>query len=258
MRRFCYVCGALEDEGAPLIQGLCQQCFVKENRLLKVPQKLVLITCKRCGAHLFEGRWREEGRKDALRSSVISNVRVARLTRAGMGFFHPLEVPDVEISVHEKPDGVVEIEARGKISELQIEPQIDKAQTKLVVSYKTCDVCSLKRSGYHEAILQVRGKVPKERLFEIREALERLVSRAGRKSFISSIQERHEGLDFHVNPLSMARRMASMLKSEFGARLEESAKLVGRTRDGRPRYRVSILARVGEELKPSKTKPTNF
>ncbi|TEU14968.1 MAG: hypothetical protein E3I12_01010, partial [Hadesarchaea archaeon] len=59
--------------------------------------------------------------------------------------------------------------------------------------------------------------------------------------------ERREGFDLYVNPASLARRMASMLKSWFRAEIKESAKLVGQTRDGRKKFRFSILARLPSE-----------
>ena len=185
---------------------------------------------------------------DAARAVTQSNLRIAHLIPAGTRFLHPHEAPWVELSIGPKPnEGVIEVRARGKIDELQAQPQLEEARIKFTLKWRTCDVCSLKSARHYEAVLQVRGELTKARRSEVRMALEHLAADAGaheRKAFISSIEERREGLDIYVNPASLARQMAALLKSNFGAKLKESAKLVGRTKDDCPRFRVSILAQL--------------
>lgn len=54
MEKFCYKCGALEEEKGPFIEGLCQDCFLAENPLLKIPEDLELKICQYCGAYYQE------------------------------------------------------------------------------------------------------------------------------------------------------------------------------------------------------------
>lgn len=198
-------------------------------------------------------RWQEakggDATADAARAVTPSSLRIARLTPTGMEFLHPHEAPGVELSIEPKPnEGVIEVRARGKIHELQAQAQLEEAHIRLTLNHVTCDACSLKSARHYEAVLQVRGELTKGKRSEVRGMLEHLAVDAGeheRRAFISSIEERREGLDIYVNPVSLARRMAALLKSEFGAKLKESTKLVGRTKDGHPRYRISILARLG-------------
>jgi nonsense-mediated mRNA decay protein 3 len=255
MRQFCYRCGALEAQKGPLIQGLCQRCFAEENRLLRAPAELEITICRRCGAYMLGKRWYQGGEEDAVmnaaRATVLSAIRVARLSPAGMKLLRPREAPEVELSIEPKfKEGVIEVRAKGKIHELQAEPQVEEARIKFELKRMTCDVCSLKSAHHHEAILQVRGELTKEKRSKIRAALVRLAdeeSKRERKAFISDVEERKEGLDFYVNPASLARQMAALLRSEFGAKIEESAKLIGQTREGRQKFRFSILARLPSE-----------
>jgi nonsense-mediated mRNA decay protein 3 len=255
MGRFCYRCGALEEDSGPLIDGLCQRCFSKENRLLRAPVELEVTVCGRCGAHKLGKQWHQAAEGDVLlnaaRATVLSAIRLARLTPAGMKLLSPAEAPDVELSIEPKPkEGLIEVRARGKVHELQVEPQIDEAHVKFELKRTTCDVCRLKSAHHYEAILQVRGELVGKKRSGVRSALERLADEEGkreRKAFISSIEERKEGIDFYVNPVALARRMAALLKSEFGARVEESAKLIGQTRDGRRKFKFSILAKLPSE-----------
>ncbi len=250
MKRFCYRCGAPEVERGSLIQGLCQRCFAQENSLLRAPAELEVTICKQCGAHLVGKRWQEAGKGDAIvdaaRAVTSSSLRIAHLTPTGMKFLHPHETPEVELFIEPKPnERVIEVKARGKIHELQTQPQLEEACIKLFLNRVTCEVCSLKSAHHYEAVLQVRGKLTKEKRSEVRRMLEQLAADAGehkRMAFISLIEERREGLDIYVNPASLARRMAALLKSNFGVKLKESAKLVGETPDGRRKFRITILA----------------
>jgi nonsense-mediated mRNA decay protein 3 len=255
MKRFCYRCGALEAERGPLIRGLCQRCFAEENRLILAPAELEVTICGRCGAHLLGKRWHEAGEGDAIanavRAAVLSSLKVARLTDAGMKFLHPHELPELELWVEpELAEGVIKVRARGKIHELQVEPRLDEARIKFALTRGTCDVCGLKSARHYEAILQVRGKLTGKEHSEIKKLLHQLAAEAGKRdraAFIANVEERRGGLDLYVNPASLARQMASVLKSRFGAEIKESAKLIGQTKDGRRKFRFSILARLPSE-----------
>jgi NMD protein affecting ribosome stability and mRNA decay len=220
-----------------------------------VPAELEVTICRRCGAHLLGKRWYVVGDGDAIanavRATILSSLKVARLTDAGVKFLRPHEVPELELHVGPKlTEGVIEVWVKGKLHEFQVKPQLDEARIKFSLNRGTCDVCSLKSARHYEAILQVRGKLTRDECSEIRKILQRLaaeVSKRERTAFIANVEDRREGLDFYVNPVSLARQMASMLKLEFGAELRASAKLIGQTRDGRKKFRFSILARLPSE-----------
>jgi NMD protein affecting ribosome stability and mRNA decay len=65
-----------------------------------------------------------------------------------------------------------------------------------------------------------------------------------RKIFISKVEKKPEGLDFYLSSLSLARNMAEILKSNFQAKVTETAKLIGQDRGGKRKFRVSVLARL--------------
>lgn len=252
MKRFCYKCGALETERGPLVQGLCQQCFARENRLLRAPAELEVVICKRCGAYLLGKRWREAIDGDALTNAIqettLSNLRVVHLNESGTHLLKPQEVRELELSIVPKlRNEVIEVKAQGKVHEFQTEPQLEEARIKLNLKSKTCDICSLKSAGHHEAILQVRGELLRDKRFEIKKFLEQIATEASRRdrsAFIAKIEDTRGGIDLHVNPVSLAKLMASSLRENFGAKLKESAKLIGMEKSGRKKFRISILARV--------------
>jgi len=261
MRRFCYRCGASETENGPLIQGLCQTCFMKENPLIMTPTEIQVNICSRCKAYFIDKMWHEPNDKEsaleeAARAAVLSELRFAQLTPAGMKSLSMHEVKGLELSVEPKPiagEVMVDVHARGKVHELQVSPQVEHVTITVKPRWITCDVCGLLSAGHHEAILQVRGKeMSSEKRMEIKLMLEQSAEEARKKdrsAFISKIEEKGGGLDLYVNPTGLARRMASLLRAKFGAEISETAKLIGMDRDrgGMRKFKISVLARLPDQ-----------
>ena len=243
MRRFCYRCGASETEKGPLIQGLCQTCFVNENPLIIAPADIEVNICSRCKAYFIAKMWHEPNNRElaleeAARAAVLSELRFAQLTPAGIKSLRNHEVKGLELSLEQKPiagEVIVDVHARGKVHELQVSPQVEHLTITVKPRWITCDVCGLLCAGHHEAILQVRGKgMSPEKRMEIKLMLEQSaeeVRKKDRHAFISKIEEKGGGLDLYVNPTGLARRMASLLRAKYGAEVSETAKLIGMDRD---------------------------
>lgn len=257
MGRFCYKCGSPELEGTPLIEGLCQRCFAGEHKLLSIPQELELRVCDSCGACMVGGKWVEPtvGQESSLREAAVrralSELRVAEFTPVGLRYIPQAQAAGLELEVEPKlgkEEVAVKIGARGRIHELQLQPQEESVLVGVKLAWGKCDVCSLRSVGHYDAILQVRGEgLTPRRLDELRGVLEACAAeehKRDRRAFVSKIEKRREGLDLYITPASLARKMATLLRAEFGARVSESAKLVGVDRRGRKRFRASVLARL--------------
>jgi NMD protein affecting ribosome stability and mRNA decay len=202
-------------------------------------------------------RWQEpsdEGAatQEAAKAAVLSALRLARFTDAGIEFARSEEAKGIYLRFETKPAAreiLIEVHASGKIHEAQSKPITDSAQVVVEVKPTTCAVCGLMRAGYYEAILQVRGekKIPADKLEKMRRALishADKVMRSDRKIFISKVEEKPEGLDFYLSSISLARSMADILKDNFHAKVSETAKLIGQDRGGKRKFRVSVLARL--------------
>lgn len=258
MKRFCYKCGALEAEKGPLIDGLCQECFAAENPLLRAPDEISVKVCGLCGAYMIGSEWLEPGGDqdeaplNAAREATLSGLKVAKLAPTGMEYVSPDEAEGIKVEVEPRlapPGALVEISARGKVQESQAEPQTARAEVKVKLEQTTCDICSRISSGYYEAILQIRGEggLSACGLSEIKRRLEDqalIAHEQNRAEFVAKMEPKHEGLDLYVSSAKLARQMAETLKSEFGAKVKKSAKLVGQDRSGRRKFRVSVLARL--------------
>jgi NMD protein affecting ribosome stability and mRNA decay len=206
---------------------------------------------------MIGNRWQEPidqgtAAQEAAKAAVLTALRVAKFTDAGIEFVRPDGAAGVDLKFEVKPSArevLVKVHASGKVHETQGKPIADSAQVIVGVKPTTCAVCSLMRAGYYEAILQVRGekKIPADKLAKIERAL---VSNADkmmkndRKIFISKVEKKPEGLDFYLSSLSLARNMAEILRSNFQAKVTETAKLIGQDRGGKRKFRVSVLARL--------------
>jgi NMD protein affecting ribosome stability and mRNA decay len=258
-RRFCYKCGAIVEEGELLIDGLCQKCFFGEHSLLRLPGLIEARVCRKCGAFLMGNKWQVPGDKDsaveeAIKSIVLSQLRIAQWD-GQLKFFAPSEVKGVKISVRASfksgREARAEVQVLGKVHPLQKVPHSERASVDVKLNFVSCNACSLKSARHYGAILQVRG-VNEDEKMRIKKMLEGYVEKAGkrdRESFIAKEEDRRGGFDLYVNPLGLARHLASLLKSEFKASVVESAKFTGVTKDGRRKYVVSIVARLKKGLK---------
>lgn len=250
MRRFCYKCGALEKDAGPLLLGLCQRCF-SDLPLLELPPEIEVVLCRDCGAFRLGGRWQrqssQEPIKDAARQVVFDSLRAVSYTDSGRRLLRTVEIPKLQVEVEPRPEeGLVVVRALGRLHPLQKNPKFEELASKLNLKYTTCETCRLKRAKHHEAILQLRDFPSSEKRLQVQRELEKLVAQLGESdpmNFIADIKEQHGGLDYYLSTVGLGRRIAAQLKERFGATVFESAKLIGRTRDGRKKYRVSILAR---------------
>lgn len=258
MHKFCYKCGALEEDKGPLIDGLCQKCFVAEHPLLQVAQRIGLKVCRMCGAHFIDNEWRElekesgSALKEGAEEAVLSELTVARKGPTGIQYVNPAEVDNVRVKLESElvpPNVRVNVEASGKIDESQKKEQNERTEVSVNIDMTTCKICSRKTSGYYEAILQVRGRdsLSEKRIAGLYKVMENRVMeehKRDRNAFVSKIERKHGGLDFYVSSTDLARHMAELLKSKYGAKINESAKLIGKTKDGRDKYRIKVIARL--------------
>lgn len=259
MEKFCYKCGALEKEKGQLIDGQCPDCFLEENPLLKLPEKLELEICEECGAYFIDNNFYDikvnpareylEGAKKL----VISELEVLQMgpTEPRYVDFDDSENVDVGLKADytESENIAVELEVQAKILESQEEPFTEKAKVIVETKYTKCEVCRKIDTGYYEAVLQVRGKeeLSEERLTQIYQEIQKEFSKIhehNREEFVSKIKRKHGGIDLYTSSSQLAEELARFLKNEYGAKMDKSAELIGQTSEGEDNYRVTVIARL--------------
>ncbi len=222
--KFCPKCGKETEE---LYNGLCKDCYLETLQLRKRPRKVEVKRCKVCG-YYYVGSQRFSLLEEAVEHVLSKYARQ----------------PNVKSVEHEmigqnKMRIIFTLEGEG------LEKKVE-----LVVPFRvkkfTCMYCIMKKTGYHNALLQVI--VSREFKKEVKEFVENVIRRysSDPMAFISGVTEKHWGFEFKIGSKSVAMKVAKELKSEYGAKLKLSRKLVTK-KQGRNLYRLTIAARIGEE-----------
>ena len=273
--RFCYRCGISESEGGPLIDGLCQVCFRKENPVLLIESEINTELCQNCGSYKKRGVWVDPQtyELDELIFEVADNAVIEAigdsLDERVRGFeILPMEELDevknlpvgravvafqpVDWHIEYFPAIITyEVRVKARIHELQRELHDERKHVTVYVRQTVCPRCQKFLGGYFEAILQVRAE-DRPLTEEERKAIGRLVEqkvdeimRKDRMGFIQDTIEKEEGLDFYMGSTSSARKLAQAIKEKFGGTISEAYELVGVDRQtSREVYRTSVSVRI--------------
>ncbi|MFA4647335.1 NMD3-related protein [Pyrococcus kukulkanii] len=272
--RFCYRCGISEEEGGPLINGLCQVCFRKENPILLLSSEINTELCQNCGSYKKRGVWvdpknyelealifevAENALLEAIEDSLdkvkefeivgweeLGEVREVPVGKAFVAFrvldYHVEYFPAII---------VYEVRAKARIHELQVEPHDETVTTTVYVRQTVCPRCQKFLAGYYEAILQVRvedREFTKEERAEITKLVQEKVDeimQRDRMGFIQDTIEKEEGIDFYMGSTSAARKLANAIRERFGGVISEAYELVGLDRQtSKEVYRTSVTIRL--------------
>ncbi|AFL94709.1 putative nonsense-mediated mRNA decay protein, NMD3-family [Thermococcus cleftensis] len=273
--RFCYRCGISESEGGPLINGLCQVCYRKENSVLLIEDEVNTELCQNCGSYRKRGLWVDpmSYELEELIFEVAENALLEELEDSFSEKIREYEVvlPEELDEIDDLPVGravvsfepmdfhiehfpaiiTYEVRVKAKTHELQRELHDEAKKVTVYVRQTVCPRCQKFLGGYFEAILQVRaeGRPLSE---EERKAIGRLVEekvdeimRKDRMGFIQDTIEKEEGLDFYMGSTSSARKLAQAIRERFGGTISEAYELVGVDRQtSREVYRTSVSVRI--------------
>ena len=275
MERFCYRCGISEKEGGPLIDGLCQICYLKENPVLLIPDEVNTELCQNCGSYKRRGVW-VDPKSYELKELIFEVAENALLEVIEDSFSEKIGeyevVPPEEFEeIGDLPLGravvsfkvvdfhieyfpaiiTYEVRVKARTHELQRMLHDEVRHVTVYVRQTVCPRCQKFLGGYFEAILQVRaeGRPLSE---EERKAIGKLVEekvdeimRKDRMGFIQDTIEKEEGLDFYMGSTSSARKIAQAIRERFGGTISEAYELVGLDRQtSREVYRTSVSVRI--------------
>jgi len=271
--RFCYRCGISEEEGGPLIEGLCQVCFRRENPVLLMGDEINTELCQNCGSYRKRGVWVDPSTYeiDKLIFEVADNALLENLKLDERVRHIVVALPEEVEQIKELPVGeamvsfeqiswhlehfpaivTYEVRVKARLHELQKELHDERKRITIYVRQTVCPRCQKFLGGYFEAILQVRAE-GRQLTEDEREAVEKLVQekvdeimRKDRMGFIQDTIEKDEGLDFYMGSKSSARKLAQAIRERFGGSVSEAYELVGMDRQtSKEVYRTSVSVRL--------------
>ncbi|MEB3806360.1 MAG: hypothetical protein GSR73_02455 [Desulfurococcales archaeon] len=224
---------------------LCRECYVEVYGVGSLPGQVDFVYCKYCGRFKYQGGWNEPtgGFED-----TITDYLAMVLTKKLRASEH-LEEVWIEDIRFERPfngPGIYTVLVRLAGQAGGVEVREDKAVL-VKVNAAVCPYCArrITKRGYN-AVLQIRsssGKLNEDLRRRIDEFLQDELSPRLQDSIIG-VEEYREGFDILIDDPSIARMIASKIRSNFMAKIIETFKLVGRNPDGTRKGRLTISVRI--------------
>jgi len=205
----CPVCGRSSAE-TEFIGFFCTDDYLAEKKL-KLPSKIEIKVCKRCGlVSLNEKEWKNSV------TDMLSAIAL-KLKEKGVD---KIEIVDVR-------QNEMDIEIYVGSSKLSRTIPLFERRT-------LCDVHTKMARGYYEAIIQLRGDMAK-----IERVAKQLVSELNEKTFVTGYGEYKYGVDILAGSNEVTRKILSDLK----IKTKVTRKVWGAKR-GETIYRVTYLVKL--------------
>jgi len=232
---FCVECG---EEKEIYKNGVCLQCFLKENKFTEGPDEIDLPVCAHCSSYKYKSLWTSDLLDDVLRRIIKSTFKISP------------ELKKIDINTdcdNKEPNMECKVYISGKIGRQEITEEHD-----LLIHIKktVCDVCSKRFGGYHEAILQIRAD--KRNLSEeemdnialiVETHIQNMHAKGNRTVFVTDLAEEHGGIDFYLSDKTAAQTIIKKIQQDYGGSITQSSKNIG-MKDGKQLYRVTHLLRI--------------
>ncbi len=253
--KFCAICGTTK---GPFVDNLCEKCYLKEYPPQFNPLKILNMTlCPICESVSVEGlsldHFQLEETIDTIvrelaRSKIIENLKIDVPYR--------IEFLSDDISEDKIYEGFKEFELITRIY-YRINPAFSEhfidISTKITINKTVCQQCVKSKSGYHEAILQVRGTnrtlTPQEEE-KVKTILLNKLNNFGdpKTSYMFDYTVNKEGITAKISTKMLAEELAKVLKDKMNAKYSVAYTLVTQTRDGKDVYRNTYLVRLPEYI----------
>lgn len=230
---FCIKCGR---SNTRLYKGLCKECFLEEYKLLEVPERIEVEVCAHCNAQLINGKWTGRGvPEDEIIYRALENNIEKKVDDV---------IVDLEILQKRGTISSCLVRAKAKILGEEITQDF---YTEVRLKKIVCPYCSKYKSGYYEAVIQLRAderSLGPEEIKEAEQIIEKTLQRLWGKDKLAYLAKKtmqKEGVDYYIGSYKAAKRVIAALREEFGGLVKESPKLMGRDKStGKNIYRIWI------------------
>ncbi len=208
----CIICGKESSE------QICEECYLKENPVLKSFKDVSLKLCTTCNKIKAQNKWFND-LKNSIKNCM--NLKISP----------KYEIRDIKITpfIKEKSFEVV-LSAYSREKEAVY---VDRYVLPMTVEKIECPLCSKKKSGYFESILQIRN--PKNKVTDFVEKKKSVVNR----------EKVRGGFDYYIRTHSDALKIAKSVINKYGGEIKKTARLKTRdTTKGKNIYTTTVLVRI--------------
>lgn len=236
---FCPECGNTD---LPIIEGVCKDCFLKKFSILEIPKNIEVVICAHCNARFEEGKWKE--------SYIPQEEIIYRALERSISINPQVENEEIDLNI---------LQMRGTIAECYVEAIAIVFGEKIHQEYETevkltngvCPDCSKINSGYYETVLQFRAdnrELDQNELSLATNIVKRTLNKLSKKdklAYLVQIAKLKEGNDYYIGSYKAGKKIANVLKEEFGGIIKESPRLISQDKStGKGLYRIWISIRI--------------
>ena len=233
---FCPKCGKPSET-----DGLCRECRIGNTPWFTCDTRVTSVHCPSCGAIKQVNTWTDNTRSREDLGPEIAKEAV---------HFHPdVKKPEISGSIEDLTVNRSRafLVVKGTLYKKPVE---GTCTTEIIWHKEQCDRCNRISGSYYEGIVQVRaeGRIPST--FEIQMAAsiaqqveDTLQSGGERLSFISDMNEIHDGLDIIIGTQHIGLMISQRIVANLGGRYTTHPKLVGE-KNGRQLYRITYAIRL--------------
>ena len=230
--KFCPKCGKDTDD---LFNGLCSECFMKNEKPAELPLEIFYESCKNCGKIKVKGKW------TFFEPELLAGIALQNLKTKKLDSFKP------KVELFEKPKGwKAAVKIFGKMRKNKLEFSLETLMKPRVM---LCDACMKVSSDYFEATVQVRfeERASQEQLAQKLDECSKFLAVLQKEDSLSQIvkaKELKNGLDIMVGSRRAAKQLAEHLARPKGQKIIVSTTLAGIDKKGHDWSRFTYCVRV--------------
>jgi len=233
---FCPKCGKPSET-----DGLCTQCRIGSTPWFTCDNRVQSTNCPSCGATKVVNTW-----TDSVPDRALLGPEIAK---SAVHFIPDVKKSSIDVSLRDLT--LNRSRASLVLRGILYNKPVEAACTVEILWHKEqCDRCNRISGSYYEGVVQVRaqGRIPGT--FEIQTAVsvaqqieDTLQAGGERLSFISDMNEIHDGLDIIIGSQHIGLLISQGIIARLGGRYTTHPKLVGE-KNGRQLYRITYSVRL--------------
>ena len=233
MKKFCPQCGNVESKNQQLIKGLCKNCFLKNNPLLKGLKEIKIVVCPSCKSYLYKNKWHPKFSQldDENLKKIISRIIPEKIMLQQEAKINHLGIVLKDGDKKSASKIAIELILNGTIYNSKLK---EKYLLEIIKENSICNLCRKKNSSYYEAKIQIRPKN------------EKMLRMIKHNNFVITKEEETDfGYDLYLANKKDVSKIVSEIKKKFDVEVVLSNTLYGK-KDGKEVYRTTALLRLNE------------
>jgi len=212
-----------------LIEGLCPECFL-ETRGIATRLRVHVEQCPVCGRFRINGRWTESAHS-------LEEWLAERVKREYDKVFgkYGWKVAEARLG----SQGSFRVEVRSGEGRLGVRGEVELSVERVV-----CPLCLKDKQESYEAVVQLRAE-SRDDVEKLREIVNAALGGLPpeKSAEVLSVDELREGFDIKVHSHSVARLIASSIRSRYPVVVRESHKLA-KIEGGKRKSKLTISVRL--------------